>query len=157
MGLLGSETHTKRNILTFFLVFARSRVIPSSNLSSPYKDPRCEGSASDGSSLGSSHLRLHHHVVFFLLLHFVILLLLLFIILFLFLLLLIIFLVECFLISMANAKEVGVNCRDGGSKEQIPNNVLFFGLLDVSEVSCSGVDVLVLVEEVVVNDVPYGQ
>ena len=58
---------------------------------------------------------------------------------------------------MADAEEVGIDGIDGGSEEHTPDDVLLLGLLDVAEISGSGVDGVILVEEVEVADVPDGQ
>ena len=58
---------------------------------------------------------------------------------------------------MADAEEIGVDGIDGGGKEHTPDDELLLGLLDVTEIGSSGVDGVILVEEVEVNDVPDGQ
>jgi len=58
---------------------------------------------------------------------------------------------------VADAEEVGVDGIQGGGEEDTPNDELFLGLLDVAEVSGSGIDGVILIEEVEVNDVPDAQ
>ena len=58
---------------------------------------------------------------------------------------------------MADAEEVSIDGIDGGGKEHTPNDELLLGLLDVAEVSGSGVDGVILVEEQEVDNVPDGQ
>ena len=58
---------------------------------------------------------------------------------------------------MADAEEVSIDGIDGSGKEHTPDDELLLGLLDVAEIGGSGVDGVILVEEVEVADVLDGQ